>query len=341
MRKIDGGSGGGQLLRWAVALSALRGEAVEVEDIRGSRENPGLRPQHVAAVKAASVFTDAEVTDLETGSSSILFDPGPVSGGTASVDVGTAGSIPLVFDTILPLGLQTPEPIQLSASGGTDVKWSPSIEYHRRVKLPFLADFEYRGQIDLERRGFYPKGGGAATIRIQPATVDSIERTDPGPLDTVAVYSVATPDLSDADVAERQADAAAELVSETVEVPVRTDHEYDDADSTGTLVIIVATYRHSRAGFTAMGEPGKPAEDVAREAAAAFQDFHETAAAIDRYLADQLLPLLAIAGGRITTPEHTEHLETATDLLRTFDYEIDRRETAGVVKIAAPGSNAV
>lgn len=340
MRQIDGGAGGGQLLRWAVALSALRGDAVEVENIRGARERPGLRPQHVAAVRAAAAFTDAETEGLETGSESIVFDPGPVSGGSASVDVGTAGSISLVFDTILPLGLQTPDPIHLAVTGGTDVKWAPPIEYHRRVKLPFLGEFDFVGRIDLDRRGFYPNGAGAATIRIQPAEIDSIRCTAPGPLEEVAVLSVATPDLADADVAERQADAAAETVAEVVEAPVRSDHEYADADSTGSSIIVVATYRQSRAGFSSLGEPGKPAEDVAQDAVSAFQDFHSSGAAIDSHLADQLLPFLAIAGGQITTPELTHHIETATELLRTFDYEIDVTESDGLVEISAPGTDA-
>ncbi|MEM4412391.1 MAG: RNA 3'-terminal phosphate cyclase, partial [Thermofilum sp.] len=53
MIEIDGsfGEGGGQLLRYSVALAALLGTPIRVYNIRAKRDNPGLRPQHLSAVK--------------------------------------------------------------------------------------------------------------------------------------------------------------------------------------------------------------------------------------------------------------------------------------------------
>ena len=337
MRQIDGGAGGGQLLRWAVALSALRGEAIEIESIRGARDPPGLRPQHLAAVRAAAAFTDAEVSGLEEGSETLEFDPGPVTGGITAVDVGTAGSIPLVFDTVLPLALQARAPIQLTVTGGTDVKWSPPIDYLRYVKAPVLADFGLQMSLDVERRGFYPSGGGRATLTLQPSDLRPIERTDRGPLAGFEVYSVATADLGDAEVAERQAETAALELDPLAPAPVETSVEYVEAASAGSSLVLVTRYEQSRAGFTTLGERGKPSEVVARETISSFEAFDAASGAIDTHLVDQLLPFLAVAGGHVTTPARTDHLETAVELVRDFGYTVTVVETEDLVDVTAPG----
>ena len=336
MRRIDGGAGGGQLVRWAVAMSAVRSVPVEVTDIRGARETPGLRPQHVAAVTAAAKFADATVSGVEVGSEAITFDPESVTGGSHSIDVGTAGSVALVFDTILPLAVRAREPIVLAATGGTDVKWAPPIDYHRFVKLPALHRWGLESRLEVHRRGFYPKGGGKATLAAEPARGGQITVTDRGGLESIAVHSIATADLEDADVAERQAAAAQERLEDVVPVAVDTSSTHTEADSTGSVVLLVAEYEHSRAGFSALGEPGKPAEQVAAAAIADFEAFDRAAGAVDPHLADQLLPFLAERGGEITTTETTTHIETAIDLLAEFDYEIELAVTDEEVRLSAP-----
>lgn len=338
MKRIDGGRGGGQLLRWAVAMAAIRTTSIEVVNIRGARDSPGLRPQHVAALKAAATFTDATVSGLSVGSVRITFEPHAINGGTGTVDVGTAGSIALVFDTVLPFGGRTAEPITLTATGGTDVKWSPPLSYHSDVKFPVLAMSGFRGEIDIERRGFYPKGGGRATLHVEPGALDPIELTDRGPLERLDVHSIATEDLEDASVASRQAEAAEEALKNVIQAPIRSVAEYVAADSTGTVVLVLPKYDASRAGFSALGEPGTPAETIGERAVSRFQEFHDTPAAVDRHLADQLLPFLVEYGGTITTPAVTEHVETAIDLLAAFGYDVEIRRTDGLTVIHADGN---
>lgn len=335
MKRIDGGRGGGQLLRWAVAMASIEQEPIRIENIRGARDTPGLRAQHVAAVRAAASFTDADVDGLVVGSETITFDPGSVTGGEEAVDVGTAGSIPLIFDTILPLGVVTEDPITLHATGGTDVKWSPPVDFHRYVKLPFLERFGVDADISINRRGFYPKGGGEAQLTVGPSTSTSIGCTERGHLGEVQVISIATKDLSEASVAERQARAATERLEDMVHTEIQASFDYVEALSPGTVVLVVATYDHSIAGFSALGERGKPAEDVAFDAVADFHAFHETDAAIDSHLADQLLPLLSVSGGEITTPEKTPHIETGSELLASFGYEISIEDVGDVCRITS------
>lgn len=330
MNRIDGGIGGGQVLRWAVALAAIEQKPIEVEDIRGSRETPGLRPQHVAAVQAIADLTDADVSGLEVESTTITLEPDSVVGGDLDVDIGTAGSITLVFDTVLPLAQVATEPIRVTVTGGTDVKWSPPLDYHRTVKLPLLQECGVQASIEVDRRGFYPKGAGSATLEIRPSDPGPIRRTDRGSPERMTVQSLATEDLEDAEVATRQAQTAKSQIRELTPVPVQSSAEYVSAASTGSALLIAAEFEGSRAGFSALGEPGTPAESVAETAVAEFETFLDSSGAVDRHLADQLLPFLAVSGGEITTPTLTTHIETAISVLDTFGHriEVDRHQNA-------------
>ncbi|MFB6109275.1 MAG: RNA 3'-terminal phosphate cyclase [Halodesulfurarchaeum sp.] len=322
MKRIDGREGGGQLLRLAVALAALEGTPIEIENVRGARQEPGLRAQHVAAVEAVGSLVDADCAGVEVGSERVVFDPGPLTGGEISLDVGTAGSISLLFDAVLPLAMGTDEPVTVHATGGTDVKWSPPIGYHRHVKLPLLEGFGLRAEIEVQRRGFYPRGDGAATLRIRPSAIEPLLLRERGDLESVAVRSIATEDLEDAEVASRQIEGATDSLEGAIDAPVDTSSESVSARSTGTSVLLVASYEHSLAGFDCLGEPGRPAESVGDAAAQAFLSFHAADAAVEEHLADQLLPFLAMRGGAITIPTVTDHVESAAALLSRFGHDV-------------------
>lgn len=343
MNEIDGAAGGGQVVRTAVALSALTGEPVRVENVRGDRDTPGLRPQHVAAVRAAAALSDADVDGAEEGSETLTFDPGPARATDVAVDVGTAGSVALVLDAVLPLATALDGTATVTVAGGTDVEWAPPVAYHRQVKLPLLAGAGLDAELAVEDRGFYPVGGGEVTLTLSPSSLSPLAFDERGPLRRLEVYSTADESLSGADVAERQAAAAvrqadAGVALELDDVPVGTVAAYDDADSPGSSVTVVAVYEHTRAGFTALGEKGKPSEDVAAEAVADFQRFHDGTGAVDRHMADQLTVFQAVAGGRVLAPELTAHVETNLAVVETFGYAFDVEERADGVVIERSAS---
>jgi RNA 3'-terminal phosphate cyclase (ATP) len=321
MQEIDGSMGGGQVVRTAVTLSALSGEAVRIEDVRGGREEPGLRPQHLAAVEAAAALSEASVEGDEQGAETLVFEPGDLEARDVAVDVGTAGSVALVCDTLLPLATELDEPASVTVTGGTDVEWAPPIDYLRRTKLPLLAEYGLDADLAVASRGFYPVGEGEATLTLRPSSLSPLGLTDRGALRRVEVYSVADEELREPSVAERQAAAVAEAID--VDVSVATLATYDDAACPGSVVVLSAVYEGGRAGFSALGEAGKPAEDVGEEAVEAFRAFHEDGtAAVDRHLADQLLVPLALAGGEVLAPGTTPHVETNRAVLAAFGHEV-------------------
>ncbi|MDR5657090.1 RNA 3'-terminal phosphate cyclase [Halodesulfurarchaeum sp. HSR-GB] len=335
MKRIDGRAGGGQLVRLAVALAAMEGVPVRIDHVRGARDQPGLRAQHVTAIRIIGALTDADYEGAEVGSETVIFRPGQIVGGEVEVDVGTAGSISLVFDAALPLAMATDTEFSVAATGGTDVKWSPPIGYHRFVKLLFLRRFGLAAEISVERRGFYPQGGGLATLSVSPSDMAPINGLERGALEAVTIHSTATADLQEAEVPTRQANGARDALESAIDVPIATRIESVDSDSTGTVVLVVAEYEHSVAGFDALGEPGWPAEDVGEAAAQQFRRFHQATGAVDRHLADQLLPFLARSGGSITTPTLTDHVRSSRTLLETFGYELDIQTDTDRTRISA------
>ena len=334
MLDLDGSAGGGQLVRTALSLSALSGEPFRMDGIRGARSPSGLRPQHVAAVKAVSSVTDADVSGATEGSDTLVFEPGSVRPGRYAVDVGTAGSVTLLFDALLPLAVALDGPLSLEAHGGTDVRWAPTFDYLRRVKLPLLRRHGIGAVVDLSRRGFYPAGGGEATLSMFPSTPESLDLEkgeSPGP---ARVSSVASTDLAGQEVAERQASAAVEaLAEEGVSVVGRTS-EYVDVRSPGSAIAIDVECGPSTLGGDALGERGTPAEAVGSAAVERALAPVEAGATVDDHMADQLLIFLALAGGRVRIPAVTDHVQTARTLLGRFGYDV-RLETDGPPVLSA------
>ncbi|XVH33726.1 RNA 3'-terminal phosphate cyclase (plasmid) [Haloferacaceae archaeon DSL9] len=328
MLTIDGAAGGGQLLRTALCLSIITDTPFRIDDIRGSRPNPGLRPQHLAAVDLAADYCDGTVEGAELDADSLTFRPGSARRTSLEANVGTAGSITLLFDTLLPIAAASDEPFELIATGGTDVKWAPPIDYYRWVKAPLLAAVGVTVDVDVRKTGYYPVGDGEAILRVSPSSPTPIEIERRGELERIDIYSKASEALAEPRVADRQATRAREALADA---GFRTDIasvEYVPTRSTGSSLLLRGVYENALVGFDALGERGRTSERVADGAVRRFTAFHATDAPIDAFMADQLMLFLALAGGRLRIPAATAHVRTNLDLIAAFgtDMHLDRRE---------------
>ncbi|WP_255194039.1 RNA 3'-terminal phosphate cyclase [Natronobeatus ordinarius] len=342
MLELDGSDAGGQFVRTALALSALENEPVRLENVRGGRSTPGLRPQHLAGVETIAAVCDADVSGADVGSQTVEFDPrsgrvddGRLPGGTYAVDIGTAGSITLLFDTLLPLSVRLESPLSVTVTGGTDVKWAPPLDYVRYVKLPLLRRSGLVAAVEVDRRGFYPTGGGRATLHLAPAALEPLALESRGDLEGVRLYSTEADALADRDVATRQAEGALERLDpgeRGLEVGERVETTAASA-CPGSAFVLRVDGESGPAGFTALGERGKPAERVGEDAADAAIRFLEHDAPVDRHLADQLLVFLALAGGRVRIPEVTAHVETSLKLLASFDFDVTLASGSGPTRV--------
>ena len=322
--EIDGdyGEGGGQILRSSLSLSAILGQPIRLTNIRSGRKKPGLAAQHLTTVNAVTEITNAEVEGATFGSQTLTFVPQRIRGGNYTFDVAdvrpSAGALSLVFQAIaIPLAFAD-TPSTVTMRGGTHVPYSPNTHYLQTVFIPTLAKFGFQGPLKLKRWGWYPKGGGEATVRIQPVSNwCGVNLSERGALKKIRGIS-AVSNLPN-HIALRQRDRCMTRLAQFAP-HVNVDFVEGRSIGQGSFVFLNAIFEHSQVGFSALGKRGKPAEQVADEACQALIDFLESGAAIDRYLSDQLILPMALAKGesRLTTSQITRHLTTNVWLLQQF-----------------------
>lgn len=326
---IDGryGEGGGQILRTSLALASLLQRPVEIHHIRAGRKRPGLRPQHLLAVKAMALITSAHVKGAELGSMHLFFEPRQIKPGDYSFDVGTAGSTSLVLQTMIPALIFGDGESRVVITGGTHVPWSPCFHYLKEVFSPTLQQMGCALTLEIERWGWYPKGGGKIIAGVSPgAQLRPIKRSSKGVLKDLHVLSaVSNLPMS---IGERQRDHVIKSFDHHGLETTRMELVHAPSSGTGTLVFLSAVFGEGTAGFTSLGKKGKPAERVADEACADFFAFAASDAAVEEHLADQLVLYMALAGGRslFRTRGITPHLKTNTWVVEQFlpvKFELD------------------
>ena len=339
MVEIDGSflEGGGQILRTSLALSAVTGKSFAIRAIRKGRHNPGLRAQHLHAVKAAQKLCNADVSRAAVGSRELTFKPQRLQTRDLSIDIGTAGSITLLMQAILLPAVFGGRNITVSIKGGTDAAWSQPFDYFKHVLLPYIEPFA-AVDAQLVRRGYYPRGGGEVKLGVRPKFdlssyenfsdfVDHVKTKLPGMnlvqrggLNVVHGVSHASKNLKT--VAERQANQAA-AVLETVGCPVSIEREYCDSYCPGSGITIWASFEHHEwpvvLGGDSLGKRGKPAEKVGGEAADNLIKEIQSGACLDSYLADQLLPwIVFLPSARYKTSSVTDHCRTNMYVIEKF-----------------------
>jgi len=328
MRTIDGshGEGGGQILRTALTLSILAEEPVRIENIRANRSHPGLRPQHLTAVRAAAAVCNANLDGDELDSQTVTMVPGGrAQPGTYAFDVaqasvgGSAGSIGLIFQTVLlPLALVDGKST-LTLRGGTHVAWAPSVSYLEHVFLPTVSRMGIQAQIELERWGFYPAGGGEARVRIQgrERALEPIQITTRGDLERV--WGIAAVTNLPSHIPQRMANRARNVLAEEG-LKAQVEPRRLQGAGPGAGIFLFAEYDNAIAGFTAYGRKGLPANKVADNVCEDLLVFHRAQAPIDPHLADQLILPMAFASGssQIVATEVTRHLLTNLWVVRQF-----------------------
>ncbi len=323
--EIDGsyGEGGGQILRTAVALSAVTGEPLEIRNIRKARPKPGMAAQHVKAVESVAAICDAKLDGCRPGSTELSFKPGKIKGGYYEVDIGTAGSISLFLQCIMPACMHAPEAVRVNITGGTDVAWSPTIDYLRYVTLEALAMMGYDCKLTLVRRGYYPVGGGCVEAVIHPR---SLKKTSFDSSACNTVEGVSHSSNLPAHVAERQAASAQKLLQQKG-YDARISLETNNYPSTGSGITLWC----GTMGGSALGKRGLRAEKVGESAAAMIIPELSSGAGVDIYLADQLIPYLALAGGgSFTTRMISLHAKTniwVTEQFIRVKFKIEELET--------------
>ena len=320
--EIDGshGEGGGQLVRTAVALAAVTGTRLLLRNIRARRAPPGLAPQHLAAVRAVAALCGAQCQGLELRADSFEFVPSELIAGDFTFDIGTAGSITLVLQALLPVMIRAPQPCRVRIIGGTDVRAAPPIDYFIHVLLPLLSRTGAKPLCSLRRRGYYPRGGGIVELAAARTALTPLRLPAPGRLLTLEglVHVANLP----AHILDRMSQAAVARLH-ALEAPVTIERVVLQAPvalGQGGAVALWARTQHSVLGATRVAERGVRAETLGEAAAAELATEIESGASIDLHAADQILiyAALAGAGSDFTARTVSPHAETAMWLIEQF-----------------------
>ncbi len=321
MIEINGsfGEGGGQVLRTSLTLSALTGKPLCVHNIRANRDQPGLRPQHLTAVNAIAEITRAEVSGVFVNASEVTLIPSEIHPGNYQFDIPTAGALTLVLQTVFPPLSFADGASWVTLTGGTHVRWSPIFHYVQEQWLPLMKSLGYRIEVHLAQSGFFPRGGGEATLKVLPARVLSPYRcAERGKLVSIRGLSGAA-NLEDSIATRQKHQALKRLYAVCRDSKIKTLRL--SAPGKGTFILLKANFENcGSACYTALGAPGKPAEQVADEAVDQMMNFLATDGCVDQYLADQLLLPLSLMEGvsEFRTNLLSEHLLTNAHIIRQF-----------------------
>lgn len=332
MIRIDGskGEGGGQVLRTSLALSLVTGTPFQMVNIRAGRSKPGLLRQHLTAVKAAAAVGNAELEGAELHSKELTFRPRGLKAGEYHFAVGTAGSATLVLQTVLPALLKASEPSMLVLEGGTHNPAAPPFDFLTKAYLPLLRRMGPSVEATLERPGFFPAGGGKFLVSVEPAPLKPLHLPERG----AVLRRQATALIAQVpyEVAKRELESVGRKLGWFPEE--RKVEEVKSSAGPGNALTLEVESEHVTEVFTAFGERGVRAEDVAETVAKEARVYLEAGVPVGEHLCDQLMLLLALArGGSFRTLPLDGHAQTQIETFAHFlDVKVSVNEVSPLVR---------
>ena len=336
--KINGehGEGGGQIIRSAITLSCITKQPIHLEQIRKNRKVPGLRPQHLTAIRILQKVANAKVVGAEIGSTELKFSPGDIESLELIENIGTAGSISLILQVLIPVVAISQKKLDLTIKGGTDVLWSPSIDYTQHVLREAYSRMGIKFSIELYKRGYYPKGGGEINLYVNPSSLKSISFTK---RKTNLVKMVCTfSKLSIEEITKKINEIKEKLSKENF--IVETEINNQDAINSGASLLIYSTDENSIIGINGLFD--KKIQNFNLD----LNKFVKNSLGVDENLADMLVVTASLSSGKTIfhVKEITKHLETnlfVTSKITGCKYGIGRLDEGFEVIIEGVSNSSI
>jgi len=333
--EIDGsfGEGGGQILRSAVSLSCITGKPIRIRNIRSNRKVPGLQAQHLLTIKLLAKISGAKVEGLSHGSTSVTFAPQQMQDTSLTENVGTAGSIPLILQALLPAVALSGKKMDLKITGGTDVPWSPTSNYTKYVLGEAYSRIGIDFSMNVQRRGYYPRGGGQVQVTVNPCSnvkpVHLSKRTQK----TAKIICSCT-DLTE------QISTSIDSTKETLQTngfSVQAETRQEKASNAGGSLLVFSSDSSSITGADELLDIKNPAQFGSKSASA----FLQCGFGVDTNLSDMLVMPLSLCRETsvITVKQISKHLETnlyITSKITDCKYGIGKVDGGYEVRIRGP-----
>ncbi|MCF7867051.1 RNA 3'-terminal phosphate cyclase [Candidatus Woesearchaeota archaeon] len=320
MIEIDGSfeEGGGQILRTSIAMSLHTQKPFRITKIRSNRPKPGLSQQHLKCLELALKLSKSKCSGMHIGSEEIEFLPGKIKE-TKNIDfdIGTAGSITLLLQSIILPYILSERKIRLKITGGTDVNWSPPIDFYEKLLIPELrkiTDIE----ISVLKRGYYPKGKGLVELKIKGTNrYQKINLTNTGSLKSIQGICHSSKSLQELKIADKITEATKIYLSE-LNTPLNIQESFSETQSEGISLFIYGIFEEKafqnpefyRISSNELWIKEKTPEEISENIYKKFQNQINKDPRVDEYLGDQLIPFLSILKGEIKVPEITKHMKS-------------------------------
>ena len=333
MLVLDGsfGEGGGQILRNAIAYASVLQLNLQIINIRAGRSQPGLKAQHLTSLQLVAKASGATISGDHVGSQEITYtavkegpQQHPLRTNVFLGDTKTAGSITLVLQAIIPyalFGSFTSKTVEWNFKGGTNVGMAPQYEYWEQVFLPMLLKVFPSISSNcirpkLQRRGYFPKGGGHVQLYTQSCTLplpafSLVERGEVSHISIRAFFAGNCPKT----VATKMAKAAKEELEHVFPIEIVSIEVVHDTPAVGSgsgIIVIATTTSGCRLAGSAIGSPRQSPQLVGRQAAMELLKTLQCGGCVDDYLQDQLILYMALARGTSTLKAGSLTLHTQT-----------------------------
>jgi RNA 3'-phosphate cyclase len=268
---------------------------------------------------------NAEIKGLNIGSSNLEFYPREIIEGNYKFDIGTAGSITLVFQASILCLLNIKKPVTITLRGGTDVKWSPSWDYFKYVFIPLINKMKLFVDARLIRRGYYPKGEGEAILTVNPCKGIQILKSD-----IKQKFSKVNGIINYANLPDH---ICKRMKHSTIKILVKNNLESSiiiekaTSYSAGTGITLWAQTKENILGATVIGEKGLPAEKMGEKVAYDIIKEIDSGSTIDVHAFDQIIPYMILANNEkqsfCIVREISSHAKTNLWLINQFFKEKD------------------
>jgi len=302
--KINGeyGEGGGQIIRSAITLACITKQSIHLENIRKNRKVPGLRPQHLTAITILQKISNAKVIGANIGSTELKFIPGEIKSLELSENIGTAGSISLILQVLIPVVAISKKKLSLIIKGGTDVLWSPCIDYTQHVLKDAYSRMGIEFSLEIIKRGYYPKGGGEVKLQVYPSNLKStlFLKRKTNKVKLSCTFSKITVEKIKKEIKSIEK----KLTNENFNVEIEIKNQ--EAIDSGASLLIYSIDENSIIGIDSLFDKKTQSFDLN------FNKFIKNSQGVDENLADMLIVPASLGPGKTTflIKNISKHLET-------------------------------